>query len=132
MRTFILGLLCLVSLALPAAGNLDAIHARGMLRVAVKNQGSLNRAEHNDPAHFQKRGFELDLAGAIAKKILGDATKLDLKTFKRRQRLPAVADGTVDLGIAMFAINEDDQRRVDFSHPYYDGGLAVVQKSKST
>lgn len=132
MRTLILGLLCLVSLALPAAGSLDAIHARGMLRVAVKNQGSLNRVEHNDPAHFQKRGFELDLAGAIAGKILGDPAKLDLKMFKRRQRLPAVADGTVDLGIAMFAINEGDQRRVDFSHPYYEGGLAVVQKSKST
>ena len=132
MRTLILGLLCLVSLALPAAGSLDAIHARGMLRVAVKNEGSLNRVEHNDPAHFQKRGFELDLAGAIAKKILGDPAKLDLKMFKRRQRLPAVADGTVDLGIAMFAVNDEDRRLVDFSHPYYQGGLAVVQKSKST
>jgi putative glutamine transport system substrate-binding protein len=124
--------LCLIPPSLSAAGALDAIHARGELRVAVKNQGSLNRAEHNDPAHFQKRGFELDLAKAIAAKILGSGGKIDLKMFKRRQRLPAVADGTVDLGIAMFAVNEDDQRRVDFSHPYYQGGLAVVQKSKST
>ena len=124
--------MCLIPPGLSAAGGLDAIRARGVLRVAVKNQGSLNRVEHNDPAHFQKRGFEIELAKAIAAKILGSGNKIDLKMFKRRQRLPAVADGTVDLGIAMFAVNEDDQRLVDFSHPYYQGGLAVVQKSKST
>lgn len=114
------------------ASGLDRIHARGVLRVAVKNRGALNRAEHNDPAHFQKRGFELELAHAIADGILGPGAKLQLKMFHRRYRLPAVEDGTVDMAIAMFAVNARNRELVAFSRPYYEGGLAVVQVGKST
>ncbi|SRR5579885_52149 len=131
ITALLLPVMCLLPVV-AHGGALDDILARGVLRVAVKNEGSLNRAEHNDPAHFQKRGFELDLARAITQRILGDETKAKFETFKRRQRLPAVADGTVDLGISMFSINEEDQALVDFSEPYFEGGLAVVQKGKST
>lgn len=123
---------CLLPFVAHAGATLDGIRARGVLRVAVKNEGSLNRAEHNDPAHFQKRGFELELAHAIAREILGEGAKVELKTFRRRGRLPAVEDGTVDMAIAMFSINFDDAQEVAFSTPYYEGGLAVVQVGKCT
>ena len=114
------------------AGSLDAIRSRDVLRVSVKNAGAESRQEHNDPAHFQKRDFEVELAGLIAKKILGDAHKVDLLEFKRRFRLQAVADGTVDIGISMFPVTAENREIVDFSEPYYQGGLAVMQKSVST
>lgn len=110
------------------AGPLDDIRARGVLRVAVKNEGAADKAEHNDPAHFQKRDFELALAGRIAERILGDATKVEVITFRRPERLPAVADGRVDIGISMFAINAVDAALVDFSEPYYETGLAIMHR----
>ena len=130
---FALVLLCaLVPVCLYAADGVQAIRSRGVLRVAVKNRGSLNRAVHNDPAHFQKRGFELELAQAIADHILGPGARLELKMFHRRYRLPAVVDGTVDMAIAMFAVNDRNRAQVAFSRPYYEGGLAVVQVGRST
>ncbi|MEZ5445846.1 MAG: transporter substrate-binding domain-containing protein [Gammaproteobacteria bacterium] len=108
---------------------MEEIRARDVLRVSVKNEGAVTRTEHNDPAHFQKRNFEIELAGHIARRILGDENKLDLQVFKRRYRLPAVADGTVDIGISMFRVDEENRALVDFSTPYYSGGLAVLQKS---
>lgn len=127
-RFFWVGLSILPVMAL-AAGKLDEIRARDVLRVSVKNEGAVTRTEHNDPAHFQKRNFEIELAGHIAKRILGDEKKLDLQVFKRRYRLPAVADGTVDIGISMFRVDEENRALVDFSKPYYSGGLAVLQKA---
>jgi putative glutamine transport system substrate-binding protein len=112
-----------------SGGKLEEIRARDVLRVSVKNEGAVTRTEHNDPAHFQKRNFEIELAGLIAKRILGDEKKLDLQVFKRRYRLPAVADGTVDIGISMFPVAEENSALVDFSMPYYSGGLAILQKS---
>lgn len=112
-----------------AGGRLDEIRSRDVLRVSVKNEGAVTRTEHNDPAHFQKRNFEIELASLIAGRILGDEKKLDLQVFKRRYRLPAVADGTVDVGISMFPVTGENRALVDFSMPYYSGGLAVLQKS---
>jgi ABC-type amino acid transport substrate-binding protein len=37
-----------------------------------------------------------------------------------------VADGTVDMGLSMFAINEENARLADFSIPYYESGLAIM------
>src|SRR5437764_12403851 len=58
---------------LPAAARadakLDAIRARGKLIVSVKNDA---QRTHKDPAHQQKRGFEVELARALARHILGD------------------------------------------------------------
>ena len=132
LTTVLLPIICIVPLAAHDGDKLNEIIARGVLRVSVKNEGSLDRSEHNDPAHFQKRGFELDLARAIAKRILGDESKIEFKMLRRRQRLAAVADGTVDIGISMFAVNEENQAQVAFSEPYYEGGQAVMQKSQST
>jgi putative glutamine transport system substrate-binding protein len=128
-RTIFYGLLCLLAGIASAGGELEEIRARDVLRVSVKNEGAVTRTEHNDPAHFQKRNFEIELAGLIAKRILGDEQKLDLQVFKRRYRLPAVADGTVDIGISMFPVTEENRALVDFSTPYYEGGLAILQKS---
>ncbi|MCG3201029.1 MAG: ABC transporter glutamine-binding protein GlnH [Gammaproteobacteria bacterium] len=122
-------LLSVMPMSVLAGGKLEEIRARDVLRVSVKNEGAVTRTEHNDPAHFQKRNFEIELAGHIAKRILGDEKKLDLQVFKRRYRLAAVAEGKVDIGISMFRVDEENRALVDFSMPYYSGGLAVLQKS---
>jgi aspartate/glutamate/glutamine transport system substrate-binding protein len=107
------------------------IRARGKIIVSVKNQGSATVSAHKDPAHFEKRNFEIELARAIAKKIVGDPDKLELKLMPRAVRLFAVAEDRVDLVISMVAITEERRKQVDFSQPYYEGGLALLVSAKS-
>lgn len=129
----LLALLVILVLPWPSlAASLDEIRERGVLRVAVKNEGAASRQEHNDPAHFQKRAFEVALAARIARHILDDGEALELHVYKQRQRLAAVAAGDVDLGISMFAASAKANGPVEFSRPYYSGGLVVMQRGDGT
>jgi putative glutamine transport system substrate-binding protein len=127
MRAFAI-LLCLTGVA--GAGKLDEIRARGKLIVSVKNQGPASPDLHKDPAHFQKRGFELELAHAIAGKILGDPGKLELQLMPRKTRLAAVMGDNVDLAISMLPIAPDPEAVV-FSRPYFASGLGIMVKTGS-
>ena len=113
--------LCLLLLA-PSA--VQQIRARGRLIVSVKNEGVPQPALHRDPAHFQKRGFELELARAIAASIVGSPEKLELRLLPRRDRLPALVAGKVDMVISM--IRRDSSPDVAFSVPYFTGGLVMA------
>jgi putative glutamine transport system substrate-binding protein len=119
-----LALLLLSSIA--QASTLAEIRTRGTLIVSVKNEGAPEPAMHHDPAHFQKRNFEVELAHALAKRLLGDAQKVELKRMPRPVRLAAVAEGRVDLTISMIAITDERKRQVDFSKPYWSNGLALL------
>jgi ABC-type amino acid transport substrate-binding protein len=115
-----------------AANDPDAIRARGRLIVSVKNQGANALSAHKDPAHFEKRGMEIELAHAIAARVLGDAQKVEFKMMRKPQRLPAIAEGTVDVGISMLRVSAESVQKVDFSTPYFSSGLAVLQTAKGT
>ncbi|MCC7410021.1 MAG: transporter substrate-binding domain-containing protein [Gammaproteobacteria bacterium] len=104
----------------------ERIRARGFLVVSVKKEGPRDIARHNDPAHFFKRDFELALVGAIAESLLGDASRVRLLERKRPLRLPAVVDGDADLGVSMFSVSGDRHPGIQFSIPYFEGGLAIL------
>ncbi len=99
--------------------------------VGVKNQGSATVSAHHVPANFGKRNFEIELARLLAKKIVGDPDKLELKLMPRAVRLYAVAEDRVDLVISMIAVTDERREQVDFSQPYYQGGLALLVPPKS-
>ena len=125
-----------VLLALPLGGvpkaraepTLDRIAARGYAVVSVKNEGRRRQDAHKDPAHFQKRDFEVALAREIAAALPGDPKKLELRMMRRPERLPAVAEGRVDLGISMLRVTPGSSAQVDFSIPYFHGALAALHK----
>ncbi|MGZ3406827.1 MAG: ABC transporter substrate-binding protein [Polyangia bacterium] len=105
------------------ADRLADIHARGRLVVSVKNDA---KHPHKDPAHFDKRGFEIELAHALASKILGDESKLELRMLSRPVRLPMVVTGGVDLVVSMIPVTPENAAQVDFSHPYFTSGLSLL------
>jgi putative glutamine transport system substrate-binding protein len=117
-----------LTVALPA--DLAEIVARGKLIVSVKNQGPASPELHKDPAHFQKRNYELEIARAIAKKLMGDEHKLELKLMPRPTRLPALTDGKVDLVVSMIAVTEERAKLIDFSKPYCSGGLSLLVSTR--
>jgi putative glutamine transport system substrate-binding protein len=118
-----LGVFLLLWLAL-SPSRLEQIHARGRLIVSVKNEGVPQPELHKDPAHFQKRGFELELARAIAARVAGAPDRLELRLMPRRERLPALVAGKVDLVISMIPVGTVPD--VEFSIPYFAGGLALM------
>ena len=114
---------------LPTAARADRladIRARGRLIVSVKNDA---KHPHKDPAHFDKRGFEVELAHALARRILGDAGKLELRMLARPVRLPMLAAGSVDLVVSMIPVTAENATFADFSHPYFASGLSLLVRA---
>lgn len=110
-----------------AVPKIQEIRNRGMLIVSVKKDESPT-GEHRDIAHFQKRDFEISIAKAIAKKLLGDENKIEVKMFSRADRVPAVERNEVDLAISAISSTEDFMKIVNFSDPYAWEGLTLMAK----
>ena len=114
----------LFSLTSPArADQLATLRARGRLVVSVKNDAN---HPHKDPAHYDTRGFEVELAHALAGTIVGDPSKLELRVLARPVRLPMLAAGNVDLVVSMIPVTPENAADVDFSHPYFASGLSLL------
>ena len=108
---------------------LARIRERDRLIVSVKNEGNPARAAHKDPAHFNKRDFELGLAHAIAAKLLGAPEKVEFRLMRKPDRVPAVADGRVDIAISMLRPGKSQRAKVEYSRPYYETAAAVMQRT---
>jgi ABC-type amino acid transport substrate-binding protein len=110
-------------------GRLPVIRERGKLLISVKNHGPDVADVHRDPAHFQKRAFELELAYAIGRRVFGVADpKIAFKQMPRPQRLQALANREVDLVISMLAVPDSPTPPIRYSHPYLGGALALMAK----
>ena len=107
---------------------LDRIGARGHAIVSVKKEGERKKNAHKDPAHFEKRTFEVGIAREIAKALPGDAAQLELRMMRRPARLSAVAQGEVDFALSMLRVTPAAEAQVDFSRPYFMSALAVLQR----
>jgi len=125
-RLAIAAALLLAAAGAAHADRLAEIRARGRLVVSVKNDA---KHPHKDPAHFDKRGFEVELAHALAGKILGDEAKLELRMLSRPVRLPMVVSGGVDLVVSMIPVTPENAALVDFSHPYFASGLTLMVRA---
>jgi len=119
--------IAIVAAAAPArADQLAQIRARGKLIVSVKNDA---KHAHKDPAHFDKRGFEVELVHLLAKKIVGDESKVELRILSRPVRLPMLVAGSVDLVVSMIPVTPENAAQIDFSHPYFAQGLSLLVRA---
>ena len=125
--------------ALPAGANtttltaskLQEIRARGRLIVAVRQEQS-PRGAFLDPVHPYTRNLEVALSGAIAKKLLGDESKVEFISIPARALVSTVQAGQVDLGLAtIFDSPTTDalKQQVEVSEPFANGGVALIAKS---
>src|ERR1700738_2370933 len=95
-----------IGLSLPSRAaddnSLDAIKKRGTIKIGVKYDappfGSLN------PQTNQVTGFDVDIARAIAKHVLGSADKVELVQVKSDNRIPLVQNGDIDAFVATATI----------------------------
>src|SRR4051812_19199755 len=125
----LIGAVALAPTVAHADAKLDEIRARGRLVISVKNDA---KRVHKDPAHQQKRGFEVELAHALARRIVGDESKVELRILSRPTRLPMLGVGAVDMVISMIPINAENQKLYDLSHPYFASGVSLMARQDAT
>jgi putative glutamine transport system substrate-binding protein len=108
---------------------LDDIQKRGKLVVGVKYDTKLFGLK--DPGTGKVEGFDIDVAKALAKKILGDENKLELKEVTSKTRIPMLKNGDIDLIIATMTITEERKQEVEFSDVYFKAGQSLLVKKGS-
>ncbi|MFE9681714.1 glutamate ABC transporter substrate-binding protein [Streptomyces sp. NPDC006285] len=101
---------------------------RGSLIVGV-DQNSY-RWGYRDPNSASKKadleGFDIDLARAIAKDILGDEKKITFRAVPTIERVPAIQRGEVDMVVRTMSISCTRLDQVAFSSPYFKTGQQVL------
>ncbi|MGF1535136.1 MAG: transporter substrate-binding domain-containing protein [Elainellaceae cyanobacterium] len=107
------------------AADLETIRERGHLVVAVK--------ANSPPMGFQgddgrPQGLEVDIAHQLAAFLLGDPAAVELVPVTNAERIPLLLDDGVDAVVARLSVTEQRSRLVNFSHPYYYDGAALVTR----
>ncbi|CAG7657430.1 ABC transporter substrate-binding protein [Paenibacillus allorhizosphaerae] len=111
------------------ASTIAEIKKRGKLVAGVKFDTKLFGLK--DPATGNVEGFDIDMAKAIAKKVLGDETKVELKEVTSKTRIPMLQNGEIDMIIATMTINEERKQQVDFTDVYFKAGQSLLVKKGS-
>jgi polar amino acid transport system substrate-binding protein len=115
--------------AMPAGSFMAKIAARGRLVVGT-SEDTLLFASRN-PFTGTIEGFDIDIAGLVAKAIFGDASKVQLVVIPNSARIAETQSGAVDLVAETMTINCARRAQVDFSTVYYEAGQKILVASSS-
>jgi polar amino acid transport system substrate-binding protein len=118
----------------PAKGTTDGsavarVRARGRLLVGV-DQNSFLWGFRN-PTTGELAGFDIDIARAIARDILGDASKVQYLTVPTSQRTWMIKQHKVDMVVRTMTINCDRTKDVAYSVPYFTAGQQILAPKAS-
>lgn len=118
-------LLAAPSLASETDAALDAIRTRGKLLVGVKADVPGFGAQE---LGGEFAGLEIDLAKALAEKILGDPNAVVFTAVTAKTRGPLLDTGELDVVIATFTIMPDRLLQYEFSRPYFVDAVGLLVK----
>ncbi|MGY3766618.1 transporter substrate-binding domain-containing protein [Vagococcus vulneris] len=79
----------------------------------------------------QVEGFDIDIAKAITKEILGSSKKADFVEVTSKTRIPLLKNGNIDAIIATMTISDERKKQVDFSDIYFKAGQSLLVKKGS-
>ncbi|WBB57064.1 glutamate ABC transporter substrate-binding protein [Verrucosispora sp. WMMD573] len=80
----------------------------------------------------QYEGFDVEIAKIIAKGLGVEESGIEWKTTVSANREPFIEQGTVDLVVATYTINDERKQKVNFAGPYYVAGQDLLVKTDST
>ena len=127
--------------ALPALSNtptltvsrVQEIRARGRLIVSVRQEQG-PRETHLDPVHPRTRALEVALARAIARKLLGDENRLEVKSGPAKAVVSTIQGSQVDLAFATIydaPTTDALKRQIEVSEPFATGGVVLIARTGS-
>lgn len=76
-------------------------------------------------------GFDVDMARALTKQILGKKGKAQLVQVTSDTRVPMLKGGNIDAVIATMTITPERQKVLNFSQPYFNAGQSILVKKGS-
>ncbi|WP_306329593.1 glutamate ABC transporter substrate-binding protein [Streptomyces venezuelae] len=109
--------------------SIAAIKQRGKLVVGVDQ--SSYRWGYRNPETRSLEGFDIDLARAIAKDILGSEDAVIFRAIPTNQRIAALDSGKVDLVVRTMTINCKRIQQVAFSTAYFQAGQQVLAPKRA-
>jgi glutamate transport system substrate-binding protein len=84
-----------------------------------------------DPRTGDVQGFDVEIAKLIANAI-GKDVKIEFKETPSAIRETAIQDGTVDMVVATYTINDTRKQKIDFAGPYYVAGQDIMVAKDNT
>ena len=77
-------------------------------------------------------GFEVDLANALTKEILGKNAKANFVQTTAKTKIPLLKNGNIDAVLAAMTITQERKKQIDFSDPYFYAGQSLLVKDDSS
>lgn len=77
-------------------------------------------------------GFEVDLANALTKEILGKNAKASFVQTTAKTKIPLLKNGNIDAVLAAMTITPERKKQIDFSNPYFYAGQSLLVKEDSS
>jgi polar amino acid transport system substrate-binding protein len=114
----------------PAGSYMAEIQARGQLRVGVDT--ATMQLSSVDPLTGDFRGFDVDIARAVAAALFGErdpallADRIEFVGMPSSERIPALERGDVDLVAHAFTPTCGRREQVDFSTDYFTSQQRVL------
>ena len=72
-------------------------------------------------------GFSIDVWNEVARRMHVDFT---WRVVAADDRLPSLERGEADVAIGLIVMTPEDEKRVDFSTPYFDSGLQIMVRAQ--
>jgi glutamate transport system substrate-binding protein len=107
----------------PAGSSMAGFVQEGSITVGTKFDQPLFGLR--DPRSGEVEGFDVEIAKLIAER-LGDDVDVRFVETPSAIRETALEDGTVDMVVATYTINDARKQRVDFAGPYYVAGQDIM------
>ncbi|GIG54221.1 glutamate ABC transporter substrate-binding protein [Demequina activiva] len=77
-------------------------------------------------------GFDVEIGTIIASELGIDEDGIEWVETVSANREPFIQDGTVDIVVATYTINDDRKELISFAGPYYNAGQALMTLSGNT
>ena len=113
----------------PAGSTMARIQKAGTIKVGVKyDQPGFGL---KNPTTNVVEGFDVEIAKLIVAPI-GKNVKIEYVESVSKNREPFLQDGTVDMVVATYTINDARKQVVDFAGPYFVAKQDIMVKSDNT
>ncbi|MBD5430277.1 glutamate ABC transporter substrate-binding protein [Lactobacillus sp.] len=76
-------------------------------------------------------GFEIDLANALTKEILGKNGQADFVQTTTKSKIPLLKNGNIDAVLAAMTITPERKKEVLFTNPYFNAGQSLLVHKNS-
>ncbi len=103
---------------------LAKIRARGRLIVGL-DIGS-NLFSFRDPITGEITGFDVDIAGEVARDIFGTPSQVEYRILSSAERITALKESQVDLVVKTMTITCERRKQVNFSTVYLDAYQRIL------